>query len=368
MKGHIMKTISEFLAELEANIKPGTKGAPKRRELHAKLCSIHNRHANNLVMNRFKKSERKALDGNGIACGYRKHCPPCQQKRAQSLFKREQKKQSSTVYNLVLSGNKKEALAIAEKYKLFGSNNILLDGKTKNTLLNNPLDGLKLDNRESTKSYQLGHWEIVASQTVDEDRNYYSKAWHRSYGPKFTVSDRKLTFTRPWGKGKRVLEYPLKAWSGDFISRAIIDLGLAPKTKQPLSIRLNKSYDAVFVESKMGYDFYRRTLLGTPVDWVIISPLGVTYHDEKRNNLVSGLHKKIKAQSRKLKGLIDYKKCRELGFCEDGIRSFCNTFNLNIKLSYTPDEIAKVVNRDMVSAKPFLPELQTLAKAYNYQY
>ncbi len=225
------------------------------------------------------------------------------------------------------------------------------------------------DQIKAVGSITVGPWTIKKSEVVEKDWNYYSKGWHRSHGPKATISDRKLIFTRPWGTGTRRLEYPLKAWSGDFIARAVADLDLGPKNpKMPLTIRLNKAYDAVQVDEKRGYKFYQRTLLGSPVDWVIVSPLGMTYHDIDRAQLVKGLHKKIRQQSRKLKGLVDWSVCRTLGFCKEGIREFCDIFGLDSSGSYTPAEIERAVRQKPESAAPFLSELKTLANSLDYHY
>lgn len=215
----------------------------------------------------------------------------------------------------------------------------------------------------------LGAWTVTATENTEKSYSYYSKAWHRAHGPRVTISDRKLIFSRPWGKGTRRLEYPLKAWSGDFVARAVADLDLGPKKPTtPLTIRLNKAYDAVLIDEKRGYKFYQRTLLGTPVDWVIVSPLGMTYHDTDRANLIKGLHKKIRQQSRKLQGLVDWSVCRTLGFCKEGISEFCRAFGLDSAGSYTPEEIEKAVRQKPEHATPFLSELKTLANSLNYHY
>lgn len=229
---------------------------------------------------------------------------------------------------------------------------------------------LKIDGySESNRGVLLGPWLVETSQEVTEDRGYYSKAWHRQYGPKRTISDREITFTRAWGKGKRVLTYNLSTWSGDFVAKAIINLGLAPKaSKVPLRVRLNKAYDAKLITEKRGYKFYQRTLLGHPVDYVIVSPLGVTYHDTDRKALTRGLHAKIKNQLRQLRpDLISWKTCKKLGFCDAGIKEFCDIYGLDIKGAYTPGEIETRVRANIKAATPFLHELKTIAQAVNYK-
>lgn len=217
------------------------------------------------------------------------------------------------------------------------------------------------------RSIIVGAWTITSNQDVDKDWHYYGKAWHRSHGPKVTVSDRKLTFQRKHGAGilKRVVE--LSSWSGDFVANAIVSLGIEPKKPTTsLRIRLNKAYNAKLIEKKRGYKIYSRTLLGQHHDWVIESPLGMIYHDADRGNLVKGLHKKIRNQSRKISGAIDWKKCRSLGFCETGIKQFCADFGLSIKSAYSPLEIHTRIKQDIQKAIPYLHELKILADAVGY--
>lgn len=218
------------------------------------------------------------------------------------------------------------------------------------------------------QTIQLRSWTIQSSQYVDVDWHYYSKAWHRSHGPKVSIESRQLTFTRRYGRGTQKKTVFLNSWQGDFLAKSIIELGLDPKkSKYSLKIRLNKAYDAKLIEVKRGYKIYQRTLLGAPADWVIQSPLGMVYHDAERGNLVKGLHNKIRNQSRKLQGLVDWEMCRKLGFCKEGIKSFCDAYGFNTNDSYTPQEIERAVRRDTQKAIPFISELKTLANAINYQ-
>lgn len=217
------------------------------------------------------------------------------------------------------------------------------------------------------RSITAGAWTITASQEVDKDWHYYSKAWHRSHGPKITISDRKLTFQRKHGAGVMKRSVDLESWAGDFVANAIASLGLGPKkSTTPLRIRLNAAYNAKLIEKKRGYKIYSRTLLGQHHDWVIESPLGMIYHDADRGNLVKGLHKKIRNQSRKISGAIDWKKCRSLGFCEAGIKQFCADFGLSIKAAYSPLEIHTRIKQDIEKALPYLHELKILADAVGY--
>jgi hypothetical protein len=162
----------------------------------------------------------------------------------------------------------------------------------------------------------------------------------------------------------------LPAWRGDWMAAAVVAVGLFPKKAHTtLAIRLNKAYDARLVAEKRGFKFYQRTLLGADFDWVIVSPMGMTFHSKNRSDLIAGLRNKTSAAVLKLPGAtrINWSTVRKLGFCESGIRAFCETFGLNYKGEYHPQEIERVVRADPVAAAPFMNELRTLSNAINYR-
>lgn len=224
----------------------------------------------------------------------------------------------------------------------------------------------------SSSKVDVGKWTIEVSQNIEKDDSFYSKSWHRTYGAKYTVENRLIKFSRKHGRGRLNRSVPLTSWSGRFLSNSIVQAGLAPKSpKLPLRIRLHKAFDAHYVKSIRGYKIYCRTLLGAPVDWVIVAPLGTTYHTDKYSELIRGLFTKIRANSKRLdldSNLIDWDVCRQLGFCKTGIQEFCDLFNLNVSGQYSCADIELAVREAPELAEPFIAELMTLAKAYNYSF
>lgn len=223
--------------------------------------------------------------------------------------------------------------------------------------------------RRTSATVTVGNWEIKTSQYVDEDRNCYSKKWHRTYGAKFTVSDRDITFRRKHGRGFIVKTVSLNSWAGNYIENAVVAAGLAPKiTSIPLNVRLHKAFDATLIKTLRGHKIYQRTLLGQPVDYVIVAPMGTTFHSDNYNELIRGLYKKIRAAATtKLAGdMVGWAACKALNFCSAGITEFCETFGLSPKKSYPLRHIEQVVRANLDAAMPFRAELLTLAAAYNY--
>lgn len=215
-----------------------------------------------------------------------------------------------------------------------------------------------------------GGW--FARQEQDEDRDFgiYSKSWHRQHGPKITISNRRVSFRRinPETGEKEIKTAHMDSWRGDWLAQAIIKADLQPDNPNaPLAVRLHAAYDAELIKTSHGYRIYRRTLVGKFVDWVIIAPLGTTYHATNKKDLLPGVHAKIRASKARLEGrMIDWAKCRKLGFCEDGIRSFCGIFDIDPRGQYLPEEIERLVRANPTAAAPYLPELRTLAQAVGF--
>lgn len=213
-------------------------------------------------------------------------------------------------------------------------------------------------------------WFYRQIEDVSWDNNRYSKSWHRQYGGVKSVGDRRVAFKRMTKRGVESKTVNVSGWRGDWLAKSVVEAGLAPKCKEmpSLKIRLNKAYGAKLIEVKRGYKIFQRTLLDSPVDWVIQSPLGMIYHDYDRKNLVKGLHNKIRQQSRKLQGLINWGMCKKLGFCSEGILEFCDLFGFDADSSYTPREIETEVRKHPELAVPFLSDLKILADSLDYHY
>ncbi len=159
----------------------------------------------------------------------------------------------------------------------------------------------------------------------------------------------------------------LPSWRGNWLAAAVVQADLAPESPQaPLKIRLHPAYDARLIDEKRGYKIYSRTLAGAHVDYCIVSPMGVTYHDVDRSRLIAGLREKTRTAFSRLRlpgGGIDWKLCKKLGFCDAGIKSFCDAFGFDVKGVYSPEQIYSAVKRHADRAAPFLYELRALASA-----
>lgn len=218
----------------------------------------------------------------------------------------------------------------------------------------------------------IGKVTFQQSENVKWNNHKYSKSWHRKFGGVKEVSDRKITISKPDARVKggikilAVVEFG--AWRGDVLLQAIKQSGVfaEPKSTAPLSVRLDKFYDAKPVRVIGKITIWERTLLGEHVDYCAALNK-VTFHAGTTRDCIKGIHAKIKAAAKKINSPITYQLCKDLGFCDAGIKAFCNAFGLSIKDSFSPAEIEKLVIANREKAAPFGSELRAVAKALGYQ-
>jgi hypothetical protein len=217
----------------------------------------------------------------------------------------------------------------------------------------------------------IGKFIFTQHEHVEWNMNRYSKGWHRQHGGVKEVSNRRVIISkadkRVKGGFKTLATVPFDAWRGNVLLQAIKESGLftPPESTLNLSIRLDKFYDGRLIRVMGKLRIYERTLLGEFVDYCVVLN-GVTYHAETIRDAVKGIHTKIKAAFKKVNEPISYKLCKDLGFCDNGIRAFCDAFGLSIKDTFSPAYIESLVKAEPSKAAPFESELRTMAKALNY--
>jgi len=221
---------------------------------------------------------------------------------------------------------------------------------------------------ESNKFKKLGTWFYIVVDDLYYLNNYYSKRWHRLHGGK-PVHSRSIKFGRMHRNKIQLHKLELNNFAGNFVLRAAKKLQLfndVKNSKYTLSVRLDPIFDAKLVEKNKDYKIYKRTLEGVIYDYVIVDVNeNTTYHDSNYNNLKNGLAAKQAAKKDVLKKseLINIERCKKLGFCNDGINSFCDLFNLNINETYNANALKNIINNSKISAHRFENELKTLAKS-----
>jgi len=216
-----------------------------------------------------------------------------------------------------------------------------------------------------TNCCKIAGWTVTAWQEESKSWNYYSESWHRSHGPKVTITGRFVCFTSSTGKKTKTVE--LDSWRGNWQVKALVLAGLVEPKKGQMHIRLNEAFEIKIVKKARGYKLYERTLKGEFVDYCLVSPLGQTYHADSYQACLKGLAKKRRAVKRAKVATINWSFLRGLGFCEAGIKEFCTEFGFSLKGSYTPQEIYDAILLVPERAKPFEKELRTLAEVVGFQ-
>jgi hypothetical protein len=224
-----------------------------------------------------------------------------------------------------------------------------------------------------TNAIQIGKFIFTQLETIEWNNHKYSKSWHRQYGGVKEVSNRRIIIEKIDGRSKsgkkQMAVVTFDSWHGNVLLTAIKNSGLfpAPQTKAPLSVRLDKYYDAQIIRTAGKITVYNRTLLGEHVDYVVTLN-SVTFHGASVREAIKGLHNKIKSAAKKINEPISYKLCKELGFCDSGIKSFCDAFGLSVKDTFSPAYLESIVKADFNKAAPYKNELLAMAKALNYSF
>lgn len=210
---------------------------------------------------------------------------------------------------------------------------------------------------------KIGIWTAVASEDTDKDYDYYSKAWHRQYGARVTISNRRVTFTSNKGV---VRVARLDSWQGNWQLKALLLAGIVKPKRKLMSVRLNPAFDVELIGARLGHRFYLRSLKGEPCDYCVVSPAGTTYHGSTIDYCLRGLRQKQVQVERRKVAVIDWKFLRKLGFCKEGIREFCRAFGFEPTDAATPQEVYDRVRAHPEAAEPYLAELKTVAKVVGF--
>jgi hypothetical protein len=224
---------------------------------------------------------------------------------------------------------------------------------------------------------QMGKWTVTAHENGEWNNNKYSKSWHRKYGGVWEVESRDVTFSTSCRKDPKRVLVKLTSWRGDWLAKAVAKAGLAPeKSAAPMSVRLNKAYDAKIVmrrkqEGQEDVAIWKRTLLGETIDFCAVGKFDgkkITYHDSSWLTAMKGLEKKAGAQRLRAEGrVIDRALIKNLHFCDQGVAEFCRIVGIENRGTYTPEQIHEAIQKaGYRSVAHFAPELKTLAKAVNF--
>jgi hypothetical protein len=220
-------------------------------------------------------------------------------------------------------------------------------------------------------------YAFMAYEDVDEDWEYYSKAWHSAHGPKRTVVGREVRVYK-YGQG-RIDTIELAKWKPGFMVEMVAQvLGLQqPKMEK----QLRKFQPSPWVDVKRsvkrdGVQFYNLTMGKYTVGVVAYDEQrDIHFHADTREAALDGLRKKIDKieADKKLKAMeadavltADYAHNR-WGFCWPGMTEFADAVGFDIDGSYTVAQLREAVGKlknKRIIAK-YRRELET-ARIINY--
>lgn len=215
-------------------------------------------------------------------------------------------------------------------------------------------------------------WYITVRQREDASWDYYSKSWHRKYGPKVTVAERWIRMS----KGGKVKNVDVERFAGDYLFKAIEETLNVKPQKTAKSVRaklgknfkrvqLNKRYKVVKAGSRFGLDFYRLDYAGETQSYCVINSTGATFHAPSIRLCVQGLNKKRKARYKAENTILNYEIARKVA-CHDGIVSFCADNDLDIDKEYTVQELRNIVlKKRELNCSKYADELHALGVFIN---
>ncbi|HMN89097.1 MAG TPA: hypothetical protein PKD70_06340 [Saprospiraceae bacterium] len=197
---------------------------------------------------------------------------------------------------------------------------------------------------------EVAGWRLTVEQDEKADWNYYSKGWHKIWGPKRTIENWRVVFQK--GTEKKV--YRVESFSGNYLLRAIKAVLNPPKpdnkpAKQRLGkyfnrVQLNELFEVRFIRAFEGIEFYSLSILGSTVlHCAFMARTGEHYHAETLQGAVAGLKRKRKEHIAHESQIIDKDTAEELGFCHFGILQFCDDNDISINSRFTRAELRKIV-------------------------
>jgi len=184
------------------------------------------------------------------------------------------------------------------------------------------------------------------------DWNYYAKRYKH---PKSTYSDRAVEFKTigKLGKVETIYLHALTSFSGNFIEKAIAAFYKVQKVtvgKELKPVQLADFFSLTELKAINGYRLFQRNI--GPVQWdyaILDTKTGTSYHSFTYESLGTGLRNKINAKADADNQIITKETGFKLGFCETGMRNFCDDNNTDINGSYTRQQLRNIViqNRDV---------------------
>lgn len=198
---------------------------------------------------------------------------------------------------------------------------------------------------------------------TSEDWNYYSKSWHRQYGPRKTVLGYTVCFSRPninWDGVIRerktspfLLESNAHLWQfelaeietkdyikpNEFITTVAKIMGLTTSNdKAPKGVLLN-DFQKIVSKRKINIGtIYRIYCPFYEKNVFCVQKGALNFHACTLKEAIAGFLRKDSLKAFKNSDtVLSFSKALKFGFCKQGIENFCNFFGLDKKGLYEID-------------------------------
>lgn len=218
----------------------------------------------------------------------------------------------------------------------------------------------------SSKMYaRFGEYYITVTQDVSEDWEAYSKSWHSAHGPKRTVESRDVNFYKD---GKFESSASVNSFAGNYLINAIVskfNLQKIKVQKELKKVQLIDQAEVILVRNILSTKIYKRILAGADLDFCAVHG-GETFHAATISKAIAGLQKKLKAEKYFEREMISKEDGFKLGFCETGMKSFCEDNNLNYEGEYSRKDLRNIaVSNRNINCQKYAYELRKLGIVLN---
>ena len=222
--------------------------------------------------------------------------------------------------------------------------------------LYNKVSLAKLQSERLNNTYAIYKGQYITTETqmaFDDSEVSFGNGTIKTIGRKILIRHKK----------KIVFERKLKTYSGNFVLNAIEshfgrvkNVKVVPELKP---VQLNPKITVYELPECDGIRIFERLFSNVHYDYCALKD-GITYHAESILQCMNGWNKK-KELSKAGAKIINWRICRALGFCSEGLRSFCSCNNISTKEDYTVSELARLIQPRLSYNKAYYDrELQQL--------
>jgi predicted transcriptional regulator with HTH domain len=215
--------------------------------------------------------------------------------------------------------------------------------------------------------FVVGPYAMKAVEEVSEDWEAYSKAWHRTHGPKKTVDRRYIIVNKG---GKLYKEIDLNSWAGDWqyrVLRDVLSLQVVRVSTDLRKVQLKPCFGVRKAIKRNGVQYYHITAGHYDIALCgVDTATGMEYHADTIEEVNTGLSRKleaVKVEEQKLDKTYTAIELHErFGFCNAGMRDFADACNIDFNGTYSVRQLIAATQeaKDKNILRKYRTELKTI--------